>query len=61
MTIGTGEIILIAIVALAILFFGGSKLKGLSRATGRATGEFQKGKREVEMELEKMGKKKKKK
>jgi len=49
--IGTGEIIIIA-VGIIVLLFGGKKVAEWSRSLGRATGEFKKGKREIEEELE---------
>lgn len=48
--IGIPEIVLI-ILAIGILFFGGSKIIDLSRSLGRASGEFKKGKLEIEREL----------
>jgi sec-independent protein translocase protein TatA len=42
--------VLIVIVA---LLFGANKIPEIARAIGRATGEFQKGKLEVEREIEK--------
>ena len=45
----------LAIIALAlILLFGASKLPKLARSMGSATGEFKKGRQEVEEELEDM-------
>jgi sec-independent protein translocase protein TatA len=45
----------LAIIALAlILLFGASKLPKLARSMGSATGEFKKGRQEVEEELEGM-------
>ena len=49
--IGTGEIIIIA-VGIIVLLFGGKKVVEWSRSLGRVTGEFKKGKREIEEELE---------
>lgn len=48
--LGLPEIIVIAL-ALGILLFGGKKITELSRSVGRASGEFKKGKQEVEREL----------
>ena len=48
--IGLPEIIGIAIVAI-ILIFGGRKIPEIARSLGRFTGEFKKGKMEVEKEL----------
>jgi sec-independent protein translocase protein TatA len=43
----------LAIIALAvILLFGASKLPKLARSMGSATGEFKKGRQQVEEELE---------
>lgn len=48
--LGLPEIVLIALVV-AVLFFGSGKIVEFSRSLGRVTGEFKKGKREVEEEL----------
>lgn len=61
MVLGTTEIIIIALVVVAVLFFGGKKLQELAKGAGRAVGEFKKSKREVELELEDVGKKRRKK
>jgi sec-independent protein translocase protein TatA len=53
--IGIDEIIIILVVA-GIVFFGGKKIEELGRALGRFTGEFKKGKMEVEKELKEMKK-----
>ncbi len=53
------EKLIIAVVVVAVLFFGGKKLEGISRSAGRALGEFKKGKKEAEEELKPIGKKKK--
>jgi sec-independent protein translocase protein TatA len=42
---------IILIVIIVILLFGAKKLPELAKSIGRATGEFQKGKTEVEKEL----------
>lgn len=55
--LGIGEIIIILVVAVAVLF-GGKKVVELARGMGRFTGEFKKGKMEVEEELEKIKKEK---
>lgn len=44
------EIIVIVLVV-AVLFFGSGKIVEFSRSLGRVTGEFKKGKKEVEEEL----------
>ncbi len=43
--------LIIAVVA-AILFYGSSKIPQLARSLGRALGEFKRGKREVEREIQ---------
>ncbi len=48
--IGIPELILIAL-AIGILFFGSKKILELSRSFGRVSGEFKKGKKEIEREL----------
>lgn len=48
--LGLPELLIIAVVA-GILLFGSSKMIDLARSAGRMTGEFKKGKREVEKEL----------
>lgn len=48
--IGPTELVLIAL-AVGILFFGSGKIIELSRSLGRVSGEFKKGKAEVEKEL----------
>ena len=48
---GTTELIIIAVVVLAVLFFGGKKLQEISKSAGKAVGEFKKGKHEAEEEL----------
>lgn len=47
--LGTPEIILIAIVI--IVLFGASKIPEIARSLGKATGEFKKGKQDIENEL----------
>jgi sec-independent protein translocase protein TatA len=54
MAFGTPEIILIVIVV--ILLFGANKIPELARSLGKATGEFKKGKQEIETELSSIGK-----
>jgi len=48
--LGPPELLLIA--GVLILLFGASKLPKLARSMGSATGEFKKGRQEVEEELE---------
>ena len=48
--LGLPEIIII-LVAVIILFFGGKKMSELARGVGRFSGEFKKGKIEIEKEL----------
>ncbi len=43
---------LLIVLALAVLLFGASKLPKLARASGEAIGEFQKGRAELENELD---------
>lgn len=50
--LGPPELLLIA--GVLILLFGASKLPKLARSVGTATGEFKKGREEVEDELEEM-------
>jgi TatA/E family protein of Tat protein translocase len=45
--------ILIILIAVVILFSGGEKLSEIARGLGRFTGEFQKGKEEMEKEIKK--------
>jgi sec-independent protein translocase protein TatA len=52
--LGTPEIILIGIVV--ILLFGANKIPELARSLGKATGEFKKGKDDIEAELSDIGK-----
>ncbi len=47
--LGTPEIILIVLVV--IVLFGASKIPELARSLGKATGEFKKGKQDIENEL----------
>jgi sec-independent protein translocase protein TatA len=55
--------IAIILVVIVVFFFGGEKISEIARGLGRFTGEFQKGKAEMdreikkaEMELKKSGK-----
>jgi sec-independent protein translocase protein TatA len=50
--LGFTEIVVI-LVGVAVLFFGGSKITELARGLGRFTGEFKKGKMEMEEEIKK--------
>jgi len=43
---------LLIILLIAILLFGASKVPKLARSSGKAIGEFKKGREEVEQELE---------
>ncbi|MFC6973719.1 twin-arginine translocase TatA/TatE family subunit [Halomicroarcula sp. GCM10025709] len=49
---GTTEMMVILLIA--VLLFGANKIPKLARSTGEAMGEFQKGREEVEQELEEM-------
>ena len=46
------EIVIILIVV-AVFFFGGPKIAEFARSLGRFTGEFKKGKLEIEEEIKK--------
>lgn len=48
--LGTPEIVIIVLVV-AVLFFGSGKIVEFARSLGRVTGEFKKGKKELEDEL----------
>jgi sec-independent protein translocase protein TatA len=50
--LGLPELIII-LIAVVIFFFGGDKLSELGRGLGRFTGEFKKGKEEMEREIKK--------
>ena len=43
---------LLVILLIAVLLFGANKIPKLARSTGEAMGEFQKGREEVEQELD---------
>jgi len=46
-----GGLEMAVILLIAILLFGANKLPGLARSVGQATGEFKKGRAEIEREL----------
>ena len=48
--LGIQEIIIIALVV-GILFFGSGRITELARSRGRASGEFKKGRQDIEKEL----------
>ena len=48
--LGLPEIVVI-VLAIGVLLFGGKKITELSRSLGRASGEFKKGKKDIEQEL----------
>ena len=48
--LGIPEIIIILLVA-GVFLFGGKKITEVARSLGKASGEFKKGKREIEQEL----------
>lgn len=50
--LGLPEVAII-LIAVAVFFFGGEKLSDLARGLGRFTGEFKKGKEEIEREVKK--------
>jgi sec-independent protein translocase protein TatA len=50
--LGLPEIIIILLVVV-IFFFGGEKISEMARGLGRFTGEFKKGKEEMETEIKK--------
>lgn len=51
---GLGPVELGLVALVLILLFGASKLPDVARSMGSATGEFKKGRQEVEEELEEM-------
>lgn len=53
--LGLPEIVIILVV-IGVLFFGGKKITELGRSLGRFSGEFKKGKTEVEKELKEIEK-----
>ncbi|HCR52121.1 TPA: hypothetical protein DIV48_00550 [Candidatus Kaiserbacteria bacterium] len=52
--------IAIILVVVVVFFFGGEKISEIARGLGRFTGEFQKGKTEMEREIQKAQKELKK-
>ncbi|MCP8323533.1 MAG: twin-arginine translocase TatA/TatE family subunit [Candidatus Methylarchaceae archaeon HK02M2] len=52
---GFNEILIIAIVAI-VLLFGAKKVPEMARAFGRAKGEFERGKQEIDKELKEITK-----
>jgi len=50
--LGFPELVIILVV-LVIFFFGGEKISELARGLGRFSGEFKKGKAEMEKEIKK--------
>jgi len=49
-----GTLELAVILLIAVLLFGANKIPKLARSTGQAMGEFQRGREEIEQELEDM-------
>ena len=49
-----GGMEMFVILLIAVLLFGANKIPKLARSTGQAMGEFQKGRQQVEQELEEM-------
>lgn len=49
-----GGMEMVVILMIAVLLFGANKIPKLARSTGQAMGEFQKGRQQVEKELEQM-------
>jgi sec-independent protein translocase protein TatA len=45
---------LVVILLIAVLLFGANKIPKLARSTGQAMGEFQKGREQVEQELQEL-------
>ncbi len=48
--LGLPEIVIILLV-LGVFFFGGNRVTEVAHSVGRASGEFKKGKQEIEAEL----------
>ncbi|MGD0977361.1 MAG: twin-arginine translocase TatA/TatE family subunit [Minisyncoccia bacterium] len=53
--LGIPEIIVILVI-IVVFFFGGEKISEIARGLGRFTGEFKKGKTEMEKEIKKVEK-----
>lgn len=53
--LGLPEIIII-VAAVVVLFFGGKKMSEFARGIGRFSGEYKKGKAEMESELKELSK-----
>lgn len=51
--LGITEIVIIVVV-IGVLFFGGKKMTEFAKSMGRFTGEFKKGKMEMDEELKKV-------
>jgi len=49
-----GGMEMVVILLIAVLLFGANKIPKLARSTGQAMGEFQKGRQQVEQELEEL-------
>ena len=49
-----GDQLIIVVVIIVVLIFGASRIPTLAKSLGRASGEFQKGKVEAEIEVEKL-------
>jgi sec-independent protein translocase protein TatA len=49
-----GGMEMVVILLVLVLLFGANKIPKLARSTGQAMGEFQKGRQQVEQELEEM-------
>jgi sec-independent protein translocase protein TatA len=49
-----GGMEMVVILLIAVLLFGANKIPKLARSTGQAMGEFQRGREEVEQELEEL-------
>ncbi|ELZ93550.1 twin-arginine translocase TatA/TatE family subunit [Haloferax volcanii] len=50
-----GGVELLVVLLIAVLLFGANKIPKLARAAGQSIGEFQKGREELEEELENDG------